>query len=439
LEGSVQYHIPVVLKLQGKLDKEALSAAMQQIVERHEVLRTVFYEQDGEARQVVQENTAPVMQLVDGSKFLEDRQGLENYIKQLIRTPFNLSEDAMLRAHLMEMGEDEYLLVVTLHHIASDGWSRSILVGELAELYAAAREQRDPGFKPLAVQYADFAIWQRGYLKGDILDKKLDYWKNKLTGASPLDLPTDYVRPAVQGTRGAVMSFNIDSDLHESLQQLSHKHGATLYMTLLSAFNVLLHRYSGQEDICVGTPIAGRQQQELEALIGFFVNTLAMRSHVDSELPFTELLQQVKATTMEGYANQEIPFEKVVEAVVKDRDMSRNPLFQVMFILRNTPDVPELRLGDIALSRTGYEHSTSLFDFSLFITETERGLHAAIEYSTDLFTRATMERMAGHFTRLLSSVVRTPEEKVGRLGLLTATEEETLVSGFNTTTTLYPR
>jgi amino acid adenylation domain-containing protein len=438
MEGSIQYHVPVVLKLQGKLDIEALGAAMQQIVERHEVLRTVFQQQDGEAFQVIQENVAPVMQVVEASRFTQDVTGLENYIKQLIRAPFNLSEDCMLRAHLMVLGEEEYILVATLHHIASDGWSRSILVGELAELYALANEKRPSSLKLLPVQYADFALWQRNYLSVEVLEKKLAYWKDKLSGVLPLDLPTDHVRPAVQGTRGAVISFQVDSKLAASLQHLSQKHGATLYMTLLSAFNVLLARYSSQEDICVGTPIAGRQQQELEGLIGFFVNTLAMRSQVDQDASFTALLQQVKTTTMEGYANQEIPFEKVVEAVVKDRDLSRNPLFQVMFILRNTPDVPELRLGDIALSRTGYEHSTSLFDFSLFITETENGLHGAIEYSTDLYTRATIERMAGHFTRLLGAIVARPEEKTGQLALLTAQEEQTLLSTFNATAVPYP-
>ncbi|WP_297823662.1 non-ribosomal peptide synthetase [Segetibacter sp.] len=438
LEGSVQYHVPAVVRLQGKIDREALGSALQQIVERHEVLRTVFREEEGKAYQVIQESVEPLMQLVDGASLLKDSTSLEKYIKEIIAAPFNLSKDAMLRAHLIVMQEEEHVLVVTLHHIASDGWSRSILVGELAELYASTTEGREAKLIPLPVQYADFSLWQRGYLQGETLDSKLGYWKSKLEGVLPLNLPTDHVRPAVQGTRGGMVVFQIDKKLSEDLLQLSHKHGATMYMTLLSAFNALLYRYSNQEDIAVGTPIAGRLQQELEGLIGFFVNTLTMRSRVDSETTFADLLKQVKITTMEAYANQEIPFEKVVEAVVKDRETYRNPLFQVMFILRNTPDVPELRLGEAALSRSRYQHTTSLFDLSLFITETEHGLNGAFEYSTDIYTRATIERMAAHFVELLQSAVKKPNERVSLLEMVTEQERNQLLADFNNTSAEYP-
>ena len=438
LEGSLQYHVPAVLKLSGKLDAGALGLALNEIVNRHEVLRTVIREENGQAWQVVKEVKESVLTEVDGSEYLHNPGALQAYIKELIQVPFNLSEDTMLRAHLIRLSEEEQMLVVTLHHIASDGWSRSILVGELVELYAAFTQGRKADLPVLSVQYADYALWQRKYLEGEVLDKKLGYWKEKLSSVSPLELPTDNIRPAIQGTAGSMIHFNVDEPLSRKLQALSQKHGATLYMTLLSAFKVLLYRYSGQQDICVGTPIAGRQQQELEGLIGFFVNTLAIRSQVDGDMPFTGMLQSMKATMMEAYANQEIPFEKVVESVSTDRDLSRNPLFQVMFILRNTPEVPELRLGEVSLSRGGYQHSTSLFDLSLYLTETEHGLQGAIEYSTKLYQAATIERMAEHFRELLSAIVSQPDEQVGKLGLLGTSEKSLLQTSFNATGAAYP-
>jgi amino acid adenylation domain-containing protein len=438
LEGSLQYHVPAVLKLSGKLDAKALGAALKEIVNRHEVLRTVIREEGGQAWQEVREVKANVLTEVDGSEYVHNPQALQSYIREIIQVPFNLSEDTMLRAHLIRLEAEEQVLVVTLHHIASDGWSRSILVGELVELYASFTQGRKADLPNLSVQYADYALWQRKYLEGEVLDNKLSYWKEKLQNVSPLELPTDHIRPAVQGTAGSMIHFSIEEPLARALQALSQKHGATLYMTLLSAFKVLLYRYSGQQDICVGSPIAGRQQQELEGLIGFFVNTLALRSQVEGEMPFTGLLESMKASTMEAYANQEIPFEKVVEAVSTGRDLSRNPLFQVMFILRNTPEVPELRLGEVSLSRGGYQHSTSLFDLSLYLTETGAGLQGAIEYSTELYEPATIERMAEHFSELLRSIISKPEEQVGKLSLLGTEEKAMLQTSFNATAASYP-
>jgi hypothetical protein len=231
----------------------------------------------------------------------------------------------------------------------------------VVELYAAYEEDRPAQLAPLAIQYADYAMWQRTYLQGEVLDRKIDYWKQKLSGVATLQLPTDYQRPAVWSTRGALKSFSIEKRLSEQLQELSQQQSTTLFMTLLAAFKVLLNRYSGQQDICVGSPIANRTQQEVEGLIGFFVNTLALRSEVNGETSFTELLQQVKLTTMEAYEHQEVPFEKMVEVVVKERDLSRNPLFQVMFSLQNIPQVSQLHLGELELSGKGYENLTALF------------------------------------------------------------------------------
>ena len=438
LEGSVQYHIPAVLKLKGKLNAAALNKALGEIVSRHEVLRTTIYQENGQAWQKIEALPENVLIQLDGIEYADNPPALESHIKELISVPFDLSKDLKLRAHLITINPEEYILIVTLHHIASDGWSRSILVGELVELYTAYTTGRRENLPALLVQYADYALWQRSYLEGEVLQSKLSYWKEKLQNVSPLELPTDHLRPAIQSSRGSLVHFSINQDIAKGLLTLSHEQGVTLYMTLLSAFKVLLYRYSGQEDICVGTPIAGRQQQELEGLIGFFVNTLAIRSQVDGDVSFTELLQAVKVTTLEAYANQEIPFEKVVEAVATERDLSRNPLFQVMFIMRNQPDVPELRLGDVELSRAGHEHTTSLFDLSLYLTETDNGLRGSIEYSTDLYTMESMGRMASHLQELFSAIVQQPEEKIGKLSILSASEKEKVQNDFNNTECTYP-
>ncbi|HEX8333693.1 MAG TPA: amino acid adenylation domain-containing protein, partial [Segetibacter sp.] len=438
LEGSVQYHVPAVLRLKGNLNQEALSQALQMIVSRHEVLRTVFLENEGEAYQYIRDKEGWELNIIEGSSYVGDTEGLQLYIERLINKPFDLSAGYMLRAHLIILQKEEYILAVTLHHIASDGWSKSVLVREVVELYSAYVEERKAQLAPLPVQYADYSIWQRNYLQGELLEKKLGYWKEKLRDTSPLELPADYRRPAVQSTRGLSAGFIIEKDLSDGLDKLSRQQGVTLFMTLLAVFKVLLHRYSGQEDICVGTPVAGRQSHELEGLIGFFVNTLALRTEVRGDVLFTGLLQQVRLTTMEAYGHQEIPFEKVVEAVVKERDTSRNPLFQVMLVLRNTPEVPELRLGQVRLSGEGYEHTTTMFDITLYITETDKGLQCSVEYSTDLYKAETIERMISHYKQLLNSVVSTPYKKIGELPMLSKAEEHQLLVEFNDTKVQYP-
>jgi amino acid adenylation domain-containing protein len=438
LEGSVQYHVTTVLRLNGKLDKEALEYSLQTIVNRHEVLRTVILEEDGEPYQSVKEENTWKLSLIDGSIYKADGIHLQQDIKKYIRKPFDLSKDDMMRAALISIDKEEHILIVTIHHIASDGWSKSVLVKEVVALYGSYREGRKAELEAIQVQYADYAIWQRQYLEGDILNKKIAYWKDKLHNTAPLQLPTDYPRPAVQSVRGARMSFDINKELSSALQQLSQQNGCTVFMTLLASLKVLLHRYSGQQDICIGSPIANRMQQELEQLIGFFVNTLALRSEINPDASFKELLQQVKQTTMEAYQHQEAPFEKVVEAVVKGRDMSRNPLFQVMFVLRNTPEVPELHFRDLTFSGVGFEHATALFDMTFFITETDNGLEGSVEYSTDLFSADTVTRMTAHFKELLSSIVKDPLQCVGKLPFLTKAEEHQLLVDFNDTTVNYP-
>ncbi|MGZ5133944.1 MAG: amino acid adenylation domain-containing protein, partial [Flavitalea sp.] len=438
LEGSIQYHVPAVLELNGTLNHDALSYALTNVIHRHEVLRTVILEQEGEPYQKIMEADGWELSVVNGSYYREHPDELQHFIETLVSEPFILSKDYMLRATLISLEEHKHVLVFILHHIASDGWSRSVLVKEVVELYASFEEQRALQLPPLTIQYADYAIWQRKYLEGDVLDKKIDFWKSKLQGIQPLQLPTDYPRPAVQSTKGARFNFSVDKELSAALQELSRQQGTTLFMTLLAAIKVLIHRYSGEQDICIGTPIANRMQLEVEGLIGFFVNTLALRSNVNSHDSFIELLNQVRGTTMAAYENQEAPFEKVVEAVVKGRDLSRNPIFQVMFVLRNTPEVPELRFGDLCFDAIGYEHTTSLFDLTFFITETPAGLQGSIEYSTDLYIETTIASMVSHLKELLHSVVRSPQQTIDRLTLLSKAEETRLLKEFNDTRVDYP-
>ncbi|WP_212004915.1 non-ribosomal peptide synthase/polyketide synthase [Chitinophaga sp. HK235] len=438
MEGSVHYHVPSVLRLKGTLDKEALSAALKTIVERHEVLRTVIEHEDEKAWQRVLSADSWKLQIISSTPIAGDEAVLQEYINRLINAPFDLQHDYMLRAHLIILPQDEYVLVVNLHHIASDAWSTSIIVRELVELYAAYTEHRTSSLPAQELQYADYALWQREYLSGEVLQEKLGYWKNKLSGTATLQLPTDYPRPAVQSTKGAMYSFRLDRELSATLQVLSQQQGTTLFMTLLAAFKVLLYRYSGQEDICIGIPIAGRTRQETEGLIGFFINTLALRSDLSNDPSFTTLLQQVKQTTLGAYEHQEVPFEKVVDAVVKDRDVSRTPLFQVMFVLQNAPEGEALKLGPLELQQQDMTHTTSRFDLSCSMIEGADGLMGSIEYCTDLFSEETISRMLMHFEQLLRAVADAPDTAVGQLRMLSHAEEKYLLEAFNNTVSAYP-
>ncbi|WP_121809994.1 non-ribosomal peptide synthetase [Mucilaginibacter kameinonensis] len=420
--GSVQYHVPAVFNLSGTLNIEALEKTFREIVNRHEVLRTVIFEQDGEGYQRVKPTNTWTLKQTDAKYYRDKHLSLEQYVRLQIAQPFDLSASDMLRAELIKISESEFTLLLTMHHIASDGSSSAILAKEWIELYNAFSTNRQPELTALAVQYPDYAIWQRATLQGDLLASKLAYWERKLAGVSALQLPADHQRPAEQSTNGALYEFEINAGVTGKLHELSVQNGASLYMTLLSAFNILLYRYSGQEDICVGSPIANRNQPEIAEVIGFFVNTLAIRSHLDGGLSFVKLLAQVKQTMLEAYEHQDVPFEKVVEAVVKERDLSRSPLFQVMFVLQNTTRVPELQLGDLTLQQTQDAHQTAKFDITLFIIESEGALHAGLEYNTDIYDELTINRMAGHYSQLLSAIVDAPNETVGHLNMVDETE-----------------
>ena len=321
LEGSGQYHMPSVLRLQGELNRELLEHTLQAIINRHEILRTVILEHEGTAYQQIMPATDWSLGVT--KDLTESEAGVSAEIAELVGKPFDLSRDYMLRADLIKLGQHDHILVVTMHHIASDGWSISILVKEVAALYQGYIRNAEIELPALPVQYADYAIWQRKYIQGEVLEAKLAYWKAKLENVATLQLPTDYSRSGLQRPNGNSHSFQIEQGLASQLNSLSHRRGSTLYMTLLAAFNVLLYRYSGQEDICVGTSVVNRSQRELEDVIGFYVNTLALRNQINGEMSFIELLEEVKVTALEAYSHQEVSFERVVDAVVKERQPGR--------------------------------------------------------------------------------------------------------------------
>jgi amino acid adenylation domain-containing protein len=431
LQGSGQYHLPWVFRLNGLLNVKALGDSFRGIVNRHEVLRTVIKENDGVGYQyILPVNTWQLLR-VEEADIVASGQSLESYIEQQVLAPFNLSEDSMLRVILVKINDTEYVLIAVIHHIAFDGWSIATMVKELQELYSSNMTGRQPVLKPLPVQYADYACWQRNTLSEEALRSKLDYWKKQLKGLEPLVLPIDYDRPLKPGIRGSMVNKWLSKELSADLNALSQRAGATLYMTLLSVFKLMLYRYTGQADICVGSPTAGRQYQEIDGLMGFFINTLALRTDLSGCIRFRELLHRIKETTLNAYEHQEVPFEKIVEAVAVERDMLRNPLFQVLFSLQNAPDSGELNLGDVSLSRMQAGSITTQFDIILNVIETSGGLHLSFTYRSDLFRSETMMRMLDHYEQLLYAVSADMDVFIDRAKMLTVDEEWQLLQQFN--------
>jgi amino acid adenylation domain-containing protein len=440
LEGSLPYHIlPFVLRLKGELDRQVLQQALMTIVNRHEVLRTVIAEEDGQPYQHILVKDG--WQLGDAGHFVyTDELALAGKIEELTQTPFNLATDYLLRADLIPTGPAEHVLVGTLHHIVSDGLSIPILVRELTALYNCFAAGRPCELPDLPVQYADYALWQRDYLCEEVLQNKLTYWQQQLSWAPVLQLPTDHPREAVRSNKGASAAFRLDPELSGRLETLSLENGATLYMTLLSALTILLYRYSGQDDICVGSPIAGRPMQELEGLIGFFVNTLVLRTRLSPDISFRHLLVQVKKTTLDAYGHQDVPFEKIVDALVTERYLSRNPLFDVTFVLQNNtrPDSLETALSGLSVSVEGNPNNTAQFDLSVTLQQQADGIMGSMTYDSDLYDLATIGRMITHYQRLLRSVVAGQDQPIGELAMITEAERQELLFTFNDTATDYP-
>ncbi|QSQ17129.1 amino acid adenylation domain-containing protein [Myxococcus landrumensis] len=437
----VSYNTPFALELKGRLDVPALEKSLQALARRHEALRTTFREVDEELVQVIHAFEPQSLPVVDlrGLPELEREQRRQEALDTRIRTPFDLERGPLLRQVLIRAEEEDHLLLLTLHHIVSDGWSMGVIVQELSRLYAAFREGLESPLEELTLQYADYALWQRQWLQGETLERGLAYWKQQLGSSSgALVMPTDRPRASASSHRSAIQRARVSTPLVAQLDALCRREGVTLFMTLLATWKLLLRRYSGQVDINVGTPIANRHREEIEGLVGFFVNSLVLRTDMSDAPSFRALMHRVRDAALEAYAHQDIPFERIVEAVSPERRQDQHPLFQVMFALHNTPAQPP-KFDELSMSFE--ELGTGTAKFELILTTEQDGpeLALALEYDTDLFDADTIERMLGHYQALLASAVRSPDTSITALPLLTDAERQQLLVDWNHTSTDFPQ
>jgi amino acid adenylation domain-containing protein len=438
--GKPVYNETRAERIEGSLDAATLQRALDEIVRRHDILRTRFAVVEGEPRQVVAA-AAPIpitREDLSAVPAAERTASARAAATAAGAVAFDLERGPLLRVHLLRLAPDEHWLAITLHHIISDRWTSGILTRELSALYAAFAAGEPSPLPELPVQYADYAAWQREWMQGETLEREIAHWRGALAGLPVLELPLDRPRPAIPEHRGGRFAFEIDAATVRSLKELGRSEGATLFMTLLAGFFVLLSRYSAQEDLAVGIPIAGRNKPELEDLLGFFVNTLVLRGDVSGDPPFRLLLARVRKVALEAYSHQDLPFEKLVEAIAPARDLSRNPLFQVSFALQNSPmhgwNVPGLAVAPVL----GLVSESAKFDVGFAFLESGGALRGRVDYMTELFDAATIERMAGHFRALLASIVADPLVPVSRLALYEAAERRRLVVDWNATAVAYP-
>ncbi|MEM7758012.1 MAG: condensation domain-containing protein, partial [Cyanobacteria bacterium P01_A01_bin.40] len=439
--GNPLYNVPGAVRLQGFLDIAAFEQSFNEIVRRHEALRTTFKIVDGQPVQAIAPALKLALPILNWRQLEEEEK--ETEIQRLAndeaQQPFDLAQGPLIRITLVRLADTEYVALLTMHHIVSDAWSMGVLVRELSTLYEVFATGKSSTLPELPIQYADFAAWQRQWLQGEVLETQLSYWQKQLGGSLPvLQLPTDRPRPRVQTFRGAAYSFSLNSTLTEALKELSQQSEVTLFMTLLAAFKTLLYRYTFQEDILVGSPIANRNRTETESLIGFFINTLVLRTDLSGNPTFQELLGRVRQITWDAYDHQDLPFEKLVEELQPERDLSYSPLFQVKFMLDNVPK-EDLKLTGLTLSFLDAKNLTAKLDLSLDMYETASGLAGAFEYNTDLFDEATIACMANHFCSLLSGIVDNPEQPISQFPLLTTVEQQQILFDWNNTQTEYPQ
>jgi amino acid adenylation domain-containing protein len=428
--GLAIYNMPMPVRISGMLDVQALEWSLNEIVARHDVLRTSFEMVDSELTQVVAPFRGFTLECVNLSGLPEAER--ESEARRLtvedVETPFDLSTGPMFRVRLLRLGEREHLLLLTIHHIICDGWSTQILWKEISTFYQTFAWGLTSPLAELPIQYVDYAAWQREWLAGGTLAQQLNYWKEQLAGApATLGLPTDWPRPAVLSFSGAEATFTLSAHTSEALRTLGQQEGVTLFMTLLTAFNVLLYRYSGQDDIVVGTPVAGRNRKELEGLVGFFANTLALRTRLNGDPTFIELLRCVQKVTVDAYTHEALPFERLVEELQPERDLSRNPLFQVMFTMQNATAAPAAAMSGLTLGEQKFDYRSARFDLELNVWEEEERLAGNLFYSTELFEADTIRRILGNFEVLLDAIATDPKLRISELPLLTETEQRTLV------------
>ncbi|HEU5383700.1 MAG TPA: amino acid adenylation domain-containing protein [Ktedonobacteraceae bacterium] len=439
--GNPVYNLPMALSLEGKIDFAILERSLSEIVRRHEVLRTSYRDADGHPELQIQ--TCWQFQLIVTDVCELSHAELahieEQWMREEAQRPFDLSRDILLRAAVLREAEHRAILLLTMHHIVGDAWSWGVLLHELGNLYQAFLAGAPSPLPALPVQYVDYANWQRHTLTGQTLAEQLDYWKERLAGMpTTVELPTDHLRPPILTYRGQVLYVNVPRALTDALRALSTRANVTFFMTLLTAFQLLLARYTGQDDIVVGSPIANRTQAEIENLIGFFVNTLVLRTTFDPAWTFQDALKKTREGALGAYAHQALPFEQLVEALQPERDPSHNPLFQVLFALQNTP-AQSIQIADVTMVPREIPTTTAKFDLSLYLWETEEGLTGMLEYSTDLFERTTIERFFTHFQKLLEGIVHNPEQRLFDLPLLSAAERDQLMNAWNDTATEYSR
>lgn len=433
------YNFPQSFHLVGQLNLNALEQSINEIIRRHEILRTTFAFLDGQPVQIIAPTLTVPLHRIDLRSLSDSQKDTE--IQRLTieecQRSFNLNHGSLVRTTLLQLGAEEYVLLLNIHHIVFDGWSVATFFRELRLLYQAFVNGQPSPLTELPIQYADFALWQRQWLQGEVLSEQLDYWKQQLTDLPILQLPSDRPRPAIQTYRGTRQPLALCKSLTEKLTQFSQQGGVTLFMTLLAAFQTLLFRYTSSADIQVGSLIANRHHQEIESLIGFFVNTLVLRSDFSDSPTFRQLLKQVRDVTLEAYSHQDLPFEKLVEELEPERDLSRHPLFQIGFALQNVP-IQALELEGLTINHRLEHNGAAKFDLFLELFETPDGISGWFEYSTDLFDAATISRIGENFQTLVAGIVANPDQKVADLPLLTATERQQLLVGWNQTQADYP-
>ena len=438
--NSPLYNNPMTLRLTGPLNIVALGRSLNEVVKRHEILRTTFAVRDGKPVQVIAPSLELDLEVVDLSgRQEEEREGEARRLAAAeAQRPFDLACGPLLRSRLIRLGQEDHVWLLTMHHVISDGWSMNIFVSEVSRLYQALATGQEWELPPLPVQYADYAVWQRHWLQGEPLEKQLHYWTDRLRESTNwLELPIDHPRPPILTSRGAKKIFDFPPDLVKRVRELSRREGATLFMTLLAAFQTLLYRYTNQRRINVGTPIANRTNAEIEGLIGFFVNTLVMNVEIEGDPKFRELLKRVRESALGAYAHQDLPFEQLVEALQPQRDLSHSPLFQVMFMLQNTPQ-SKIELAGMTFSAFEIEGGIARYDLTVEMFETPEGMQGIFEYNRDLFEPSTIERLAQHFRRILEGVVADPDQRLTAIPILDDEEQNRILHEWNRTAVLFP-
>ncbi|MDN3362652.1 amino acid adenylation domain-containing protein [Priestia megaterium] len=424
---SPSYNIILSWSVVGNLNKDVLKKAINIIVERHESLRTTFHLKDGKSEQIIHSKINIDIPLIDLSGYDEQDDIVKNFSKNEANTPFNLSVGPLIRVHLLKLNNKKHVLLINIHHIISDGWSIGNFNKELETLYESIIREIPPQLPNLPIQYGDYTLWQRDSMQKNLFDKQLCYWKDKLKGEIPyLNLPKDNITSTTDNFNGGIEKINIPQHMTKSLKELSSTEGVTLYMTLLAAYNILLYKYTNEEDIIIGSPIANRNYGEIENLIGFFVNTIVLRNSLKENHTFTEFLSSVEKSALEAYSNQDIPFEKIVEEINPDRTTD-NPIFQVMFALQNA-SMPSLKLYNLELEEIPVFNDGAKFEVFLSITEDEKGLNCILEYNKDLFTSHRIKKMLKHFYTLLENILLNPEERILSLSIIDDNEQKQLLS-----------